>query len=126
MSEEIVVSMEDIEDRHSELKRVIGVTTAILLVAGNMIGTGVFKKLAPMAASGLPGNYILYSWVFAGIITMFGAFTIAGLAKLTTASGGIVEYLRIAFGDFSAFILGWTYFIINGSGAIAAVAFIFA
>lgn len=106
--------------------RVIGVTAATLIVAGNVIGTGVFKKIAPMAASGLSENAILFTWIFAGVISILGALTIAGLAKLTTVSGGIVEYLRLCFGNFSSFMLGWTYFIINGSGSVAAVAFIFA
>ncbi|MEO7119881.1 MAG: amino acid permease [Ginsengibacter sp.] len=107
------------------LRRVLGVFTAILLVAGNMIGTGVFKKIVPMAATGLDEKYILLAWIVAGIITVLGAFTFAGLAKLTTGSGGIYEYLRICYGDFVAYLLGWTIFVIVGSGSVAAVGFIF-
>ncbi|MGH2566662.1 MAG: hypothetical protein ACRDE5_19230, partial [Ginsengibacter sp.] len=70
------------------LRRVVGVVTAILLVAGNMIGTGVFKKIVPMAATGLHESSILFAWIAAGIITVLGALTFAGLAQLTTASGG--------------------------------------
>jgi basic amino acid/polyamine antiporter, APA family len=109
----------------TELKRVIGLTTAILLVAGNIIGTGVFKKIVPMAQSGLSEKMILAAWIVAGIITIFGAFSVAGLAKLTSVSGGAVEYLRICFGDLTGFLFGWGYFTILGSGSIAAVAFIF-
>jgi len=69
------------------LKRVVGLGSAIFLVAGNIIGTGVFKKIVPMAASGLSEKYILGVWIFAGIVTMLGAFSIAGLAKLTTEAG---------------------------------------
>lgn len=108
------------------LKRVIGLTTAILLVAGNLIGTGVFKKIVPMAQTGLNGKYILAAWIVAGIITLFGAFTIAGLSKLTTTSGGSYEYMRLCFGDFLAFLSGWTGFIIACSGSLAAIGFIFA
>ena len=108
------------------LKRVLGVFTATLLVAGNMIGTGVFKKIVPMAATGLNERYILLAWIVAGFITILGAFSIAGLAKLTTASGGGYEYIRICYGNFLAFLFGWGIFIIIGSGSIAAVGFIFA
>lgn len=108
------------------LKRVLGLTTAILLVAGNIIGTGVFKKIVPMAQTGLSANYILSAWIIAGIITLLGAFTIAGLAKLTTASGGSYEYLRLCFGNFISFLSGWTGFIVACSASLAAVAFIFA
>lgn len=108
------------------LKRVLGLTTAILLVAGNIIGTGVFKKIVPMAATGLSQIEILLAWFVAGIITLFGAFVMAGLAKTTTASGGLYEYMRLVFGKFAGFILGWTGFSIALSGSIAAIAFIFA
>jgi APA family basic amino acid/polyamine antiporter len=107
------------------LKRVVGLGSAILLVAGNIIGTGVFKKIVPMASSGLSEKYILAAWLFAGIITMLGAFSIAGLSRLTTEAGGQFEYLRLCYGNFVSFLFGWGYFTILGSGAIAAVGFVF-
>lgn len=115
-----------ISETNVSLKRVLGLTTAVLLVVGNVIGTGVFKKIVPMAATGLNQSTIIAAWVVAGLIALFGAFTIAGLAKMTTSSGGIYEYLRLSFGDLPAFFYGWTYFIIIGTGGQAAVAFIFA
>ncbi|MEP6584423.1 MAG: amino acid permease [Ginsengibacter sp.] len=108
------------------LKRVLGLLTSILLVAGIMIGSGVFKKIAPMAASGLSQKYLIAAWVVAGVITMFGAFIIAGLSNLTVESGGQYEYLRMAFGGFMSFLFGWTSFTIIGSASVAALAFIFA
>ena len=123
MTKETTVSKDETK---IQLKRVIGPITAILLVAGNLIGTGVFKKIVPMAQTGLNETYILGAWVAAGIITLFGAFTIAGLSKLTTTSGGIYEYMRLCFGSFLAFLSGWTGFIISLSGSLAAVGFIFA
>ncbi len=108
------------------LLRVLGVPTAILLVAGMMIGSGVFKKIIPMAQSGLSETWILGAWIIAGIITMLGAFTISGLATLTEESGGVYEYLRLAYGNFFSFLYGWTDFTIIGSASIAALGFIFA
>jgi APA family basic amino acid/polyamine antiporter len=90
-----------------------------------MIGSGIFKKIAPMAASGLSEYHIIGAWVVAGIVTMLGAFTVSGLAGLTTESGGEYEYLRIIFGNFPAFLFGWASFTIIGSASIAALAFIF-
>src|SRR6185312_6961890 len=119
-------SKEDTTDQSNlSLKRVVGLGSAIFLVAGNIIGTGVFKKIVPMAASGLSEKYILVAWLFAGIVTMFGAFSISGLAKLTTEAGGSVEYLRLCYGNFVSFLFGWGNFTIFGSGAIAAVGFVF-
>lgn len=108
------------------LRRVLGVGTAILLVSGNMIGTGIFKKVVPMARTGMSQNFILLAWIVAGLIVLFGAFTFAGLAKLTTESGGNYEYLRVSFGNFISFLNGWGLFIIIGSGSVAAISFIFA
>jgi basic amino acid/polyamine antiporter, APA family len=107
------------------LKRVIGLPTSILIVAGIMIGSGVFKKIAPMSLSLMSEPYILLAWAAAGLITILGAFTYSGLASLTDETGGIYEYLRLIYGDFTAYLLGWTYFMIVGSGSIAALAFVF-
>ncbi len=108
------------------LSRSIGLTTAILLVAGTLIGSGIFKKIAPMSALLMNENYILLAWLLAGIISMFGAFTMAGMASLTSESGGIYEYLRLTFGNLFSFLYGWASFLIIGSGGNAAVAYIFA
>ena len=107
------------------LKRVIGLPTAILFVAGMVIGSGVFKKIAPMSATHLSEPYILAAWIIAGIFTMLGAFTLSGFASTTTESGGVYEYLRLSVGNFFSFLYGWSIFTIIGSGAIAALAFIF-
>ncbi|MDP4286047.1 MAG: amino acid permease [Bacteroidota bacterium] len=114
-----------IDEFHIPLKRVVGWAAAVLMVVGNIIGTGVFKKVVPMAQTGLDEHFILLAWIVAGLVVTFGAFTYAGLAKLTTAPGGSYEYLRLCFGNFPAFLNGWGIFIIIGSGSIAAVAFVF-
>jgi APA family basic amino acid/polyamine antiporter len=107
------------------LNRTLGLTTSVLLVAGIMIGSGTFKKIAPMAQNLGSEPLILLAWITAGLITMLGAFTYAGLATVTNKSGGVYEYLRLAHGDFLAFLYGWSFFTIVGSGATAALAFIF-
>jgi basic amino acid/polyamine antiporter, APA family len=125
MTEDQLKSQDQLNSR-DQLKRVLGLPTAILMVAGIMIGSGVFKKIVPMAQA-LPGaNFILAAWIVAGIITMFGAFTYAGLARMTTETGGVYEYLRLIYGDFISFLFGWSVFTIVGSGAVAALAFVFA
>src|SRR4026207_85702 len=108
------------------LVRALGLFTGVLLVAGVMIGSGVFKKIIPMAQTGLDETSILMAWVIAGVITMFGAFTLSGLSSITEESGGVYEYLRLSFGNFFSFLFGWTDFTIMGSASVAAVAYIFA
>ena len=107
------------------LKREIGLPTGILLVTGIMIGSGAFKKIAPMSRSLMSEPYILLAWIVAGIITIFGAFTYSGLSTMTDKSGGLYEYLRLIYGEFLSFLLGWNYFTIAGCGSIAALAFVF-
>jgi APA family basic amino acid/polyamine antiporter len=114
-----------LDETKISLKRVLGLPTGVLMVAGIMIGSGVFKKIAPMSAALMSEPYILAAWIIAGIITMFGAFILAGLATTTTESGGVYEYLRLSVGNLFSFLYGFTVFTIIGSGSIAALAFIF-
>ncbi len=107
------------------LKRVLGLSSSVLLVVGIMIGTGIFKKVAPMASSGLSQGAIIAAWIVAGIVTILGALSVSGLATLTTESGGEYEYIRIIFGNFIAFIFGWTCFTIIGSASVAAMSYLF-
>lgn len=116
----------NVDETKIPLLRVLGIGTAIFLVVGDVIGTGVFKKISAMAATGLSEQMILIVWLVAGFITLCGAFTMAGLAKTTTASGGLYEYMRICFGDFAGFLFGWASFIAAYTGALAATAFLFA
>lgn len=107
------------------LTRSLGLTTGILLVATIIIGSGVFKKIAPMSAVLMNKEYILLVWGLAGIISILGAFTVAGFATITTDSGGVYEYLRLSIGNLFAFLYGWASFMVINSGGIAALAFIF-
>lgn len=108
------------------LIRAFGVVSGTLLVAGIVIGSGVFKKIVPLAQSGLSAEWILAAWVVAGMVTICGALNLSGMASLTEESGGVYEYLRLSFGNFASFLFGWTDFAIIGSASVAALAFIFA
>lgn len=108
------------------LKRELGLITITLLVAGLVIGSGAFKKIIPMAQTGIGEISILLAWGAAGLISLLGALSVGGLATLTEKSGGTYEYFRISFGKFFAFISGWSDFMIIGTGASAAMAFLFA
>jgi len=107
------------------LNRSLGLFTATLLVASLMIGTGIFKKIVPMAQTGLSETWILIAWIVPGIITVLCALNLSGLASLTEESGGAYEYLRLSFGNFFSFLFGWSAFTVSGTATNAAVAFIF-
>ncbi len=90
-----------------------------------MIGSGVFKKIAPMSSLLMDNNLILLAWVLAGVISMFGVLSYSGLASLTEEGGGQFEYFRIIYGRFFAFLFGWTCFTVIQSASIASVAYVF-
>jgi basic amino acid/polyamine antiporter, APA family len=112
-------------NKQPELKRALGLSTAILLVISSMIGSGVFKKIAPMSTTLMDSNLILLAWLLAGIISMFGVFTYSGLASLTEEGGGQFEYFRIIYGKFYGFLFGWTCFTVIQSASIASIAYVF-
>ena len=114
------------KEKQPSLIQVLGLGTAILLVAGNMIGSGVFKKIAPISAELMDGSLILWAWAVAGIITMLGAFSFASLATTTKEAGGQFQYFKNVFGDFFGFIYGWSFFTVISTASIASIAYVFA
>lgn len=78
-----------------------------------------------MAQTGLDEYTIILVWVVAGLVTLCGAFTVSGLSTLTEDSGGLYEYFRIVYGNFPAFLIGWTFSMIINPSAGAAISFLF-
>lgn len=107
------------------LSRKLGLFTALMLVICSMIGSGVFKKIAPMSAALMSPWLILLCWIVAGFITMFGAFTFAGFARINSEAGGEYQYLKISFGRFFSFLYGWTAFTVIQSASVASIAYVF-
>jgi APA family basic amino acid/polyamine antiporter len=111
--------------QNSGLSRKLGLFTALMVVVCSMIGSGVFKKIAPMSADLMSPWLILLCWIVAGFITMFGAFTFAGFAKVNSDAGGEYQYLKISFGNFFSFLYGWTAFTVIQSASVASIAYVF-
>ena len=108
------------------LKRGLNLFDATAIVAGSMIGSGIFIVSADMARTlGSPG-WLLLAWVLTGIITLAAALSYGELAGMMPQAGGQYVYLREAFGKLPAFLYGWTLFTVIQSGTIAAVAVAFA
>jgi APA family basic amino acid/polyamine antiporter len=114
--------------RHTraELLRSLGFFTTTMLVAGGVIGSGIFRKAGVMAAEvGSPG-VLLGVWLVAGIITLFGALTNAEIAASIPETGGQYVYLDRMYGPFVAYLYGWAMFAVVQTGSIAAVCYVFA
>lgn len=113
--------------QHSEsgLLRKLGLMTAVMIIMGNMIGSGIFKKAAPMADQVQSPGLLLACWLIAGIVTLCGALSNAEVAGLISGPGGYYDYFKKMYGRFFAFMFGWGSFSVMQSASIASIAYIF-
>jgi basic amino acid/polyamine antiporter, APA family len=104
----------------------LGLFDATTIVAGSMIGSGIFLVSADIARkTGSPG-WLLAVWALAGVLTVTAALSYGELAAMFPKAGGQYVYLREAFGPGAAFLFGWTQLFVIQTGTIAAVAVAFA
>src|SRR5436189_4047004 len=104
----------------------LGIFSATMLVAGGVIGSGIFRKPGVMAAQIGSPELLLGIWVLAGIVSLLGTLSNAELASMMPATGGQYLYLERAYGSFVAFLYGWALFAVIQSGSIAALDYVFA
>jgi APA family basic amino acid/polyamine antiporter len=97
-----------------------------MLVAGGVIGSGIFRKAGVMAAQVGSPEGLLGVWLLAGIVSLLGALSNAELAAMMPHTGGQYVYLERAYGPFVAFLYGWALFAVIQSGSIAALSYVFA
>lgn len=108
------------------MKRELGLLDSTMIVAGSMIGSGIFLVSSDMARTvGSPG-VILMIWLVTGIITLIAALSYGELAGMMPKAGGQYVYLKEAFNPVVGFLFGWTVFTVIQTGVIAAVAIAFA
>src|SRR6187431_1086265 len=104
----------------------LGIFSAVMLVAGGVIGSGIFRKPGVMAAQVGSPELLLAVWLLGGIISLMGTLSNAELASMMPETGGQYLYLQRAYGSFVAFLYGWALFAVIQSGSIAALAYVFA
>lgn len=109
-----------------QFKPSLGLLDATMLVAGSMIGSGIFIVSAEIARSVGSAGALLLMWVLAGVITSIAALSYGELSGMFPQAGGQYVYLREAYNPFVAFLFGWTQFGVIQTGTIAAVAVAFA
>jgi APA family basic amino acid/polyamine antiporter len=104
-----------------EFKRGLGLFDSTMMVAGSMIGSGIYIVSADMARlAGSPG-WVLLGWILTGLLTVTGALSYGELAGMMPRAGGQYVYLREAFSPLWGFLYGWTLFLVIQTGTIAAV-----
>jgi len=103
------------------LRRVLTTSDAAWLVAGNMIGAGIFFTPGDVARQ-LPGMlWPLVAWVLGGVLALAGAAVYAELGARLPHAGGDYQYLTRAFGPRWGFLTGWAAFVLSFSAAAAAM-----
>jgi len=106
--------------------RRLGLLDSTMIVAGSMIGSGIFIVSADISRQlGAPG-WLILAWVFTGLLTIAAALSYGELAAMMPKAGGQYVYLREAFSPIWGFLYGWTLFLVIQTGTIAAVAVGFA
>ena len=108
------------------LVRTLGMGYVVIFVIANIIGSGVYKKIAPMAAELHSSIWILMAWVVGGIITLFGALSNAEVAGLLADTGGDFVYFKKIYNRFFAFLYGWSLFTVIQTATISSLAYVFA
>ena len=104
----------------------LGLLDATMLVAGSMIGSGIFIVTSDMARQlGSPG-WLLAAWIVTGLLTLAAALSYGELAAMMPHAGGQYVYLREAYGPLWGFLFGWTLFLVIQTGTLAAVGVAFA
>ncbi|MBI1746967.1 MAG: amino acid permease [Acidobacteria bacterium] len=124
MESNTTVDRQSAEDPHGFVKG-LGLLDSTTLVIGSMIGSGIFIVSASIAAEVRSPGMLLMAWLVTGIITILAALSYGELAAAMPHAGGQYVYLREAFGPLSAFLYGWTLFLVIQTGTIAAVAVAF-
>lgn len=114
------------QEKTTGLQKSFGLKMAIIMVISAIIGSGVFKKVAPMSQELLSPSLVMLAWVLAGVIILFGTLSIAELGAMFPASGGAFTWLEKAYGKVVAFLYGWSCFTVIQTAAISSVAYVFA
>ncbi|MFI5253742.1 MAG: APC family permease, partial [Bacteroidota bacterium] len=109
-----------------ELRRELSLLDSTMINVGSMIGSGIFLVPATIALYLHHSSSIILVWIFGGVVSLFGALSVAELGAMYPSAGGQYVYLREAFGPLWGFLYGWTAFTVILPAAIAAVAVAFA
>lgn len=105
--------------------RGLGVFDSAMIVAGSMIGSGVFIVSADISRQVGSAGWLLLVWAVTGLLTLMAALSYGELAAMMPHAGGQYVYLREAYSPLWGFLYGWTLFLVVQTGTIAAVAVAF-
>src|SRR5580698_3201003 len=110
----------------TEFRKALGLFDSIMIVAGIMVGSGIFIVSAEITRQVGSAGWLLVAWGITGVLTVAGALSYGELAAMMPQAGGMYVYLREAFSPLLGFLYGWTLLTVIQTGTIAAVAIAFA
>jgi basic amino acid/polyamine antiporter, APA family len=105
------------------LRRTLGVTFGVAVAVGSMIGAGILRSPADVAAQLPLTSLFLGAWVIGGLYALMGANALAELGTMVPRSGGQYVFVRRALGEYPAFVVGWNDWI-STCGSVAAIALV--
>ena len=115
--------MAELQD--SSMKRELGLLDATLIVAGSMIGSGIFIVSSDMLKDVGSSGWLILVWLITGIMTLIAAISYGELSGMFPKAGGQYVYLKEAYNPLIGFLYGWSFFTVIQTGTIAAVAVAF-
>ncbi len=113
--------MPEADPKPAKLVRRLSLADAILLLAGGIIGSGIFLTAQDVATRTRYPQLFLAVWVIGGLITLLACFAFAELGAMFPEAGGQYVYMREAYGDAAGFLYGWMYFAVSATGTMAAL-----
>src|SRR6266536_975723 len=116
MAEEIKVQYHPTSFRQS-----LGLVDATMVVAGSMIGSGIFIVSADITRNVGSAAWLIAVWVITGFMTITAAVSYGELSGMFPKAGGQYVYLKEAYNPFTGFLYGWSFFAVIQTGTIAAV-----
>ena len=108
-------------ENNATFRRSLTLLDGILLVAGSMIGSGIFIVSADIARSVGSTGWLVVVWLLSGFITLTAALSYGELSGMYPQAGGQYVYLKEAYGKMYGFLYGWSFFAVIQTGTIAAV-----
>jgi APA family basic amino acid/polyamine antiporter len=105
----------------TSFKRSLGLVDATMIVAGSMIGSGIFIVSADMSRSVGSGSWLILLWILTGVMTVFAAISYGELSSMFPKAGGQYVFLKEAYNPLTGFLYGWSFFSVIQTGTIAAV-----
>src|SRR6476469_1191285 len=109
----------------TSFKRSLGLLDATMIVAGSMIGSGIFIVSADITRNVGSSGWLIFVWIITGFMTLTAALSYGELSAMFPKAGGQYVYLREAYNPFIGFLYGWSFFAVIQTGTIAAVAVAF-